>query len=131
MCVGPFLASCCCSGLLVYHPSSVGKDFEIVKIIRICHYLGGKLFVVLCRNPTSLAFVLVMYALRFDCCSAGDQAVGREAHDIDKIKLAGNFAIEKVHLLYGDLLIRTLTGHENLVVTTQTLRFRGLHKRTS
>lgn len=69
--------------------------------------------------------------MRFDCCSAGDQAVRKEAHDVDKIKLAGNFAIEKVHLLYGDLLIRTLTGHENLVVTTQTLRFEGLHKHTS
>jgi len=42
-------------------------------------------------------------------CSAGAQAVGRETRDVDKIKLAGNFTIEKVHS-GGALLIATPKG---------------------
>ena len=36
-----------------------------------------------------------MYCV-WNFCSAGDQAVVREARDVDKIKLAGNFTVKKV-----------------------------------
>ena len=48
-----------------------------------------------------------MYALCLIFCSAGDQAVSREARDIDKIKLAGNFTIEKVHLFWNPVNLNT------------------------
>ena len=38
-----------------------------------------------------------MYCV-WNFCSAGDQAAVRNALDVDKIKLAGNFTIKKVHL---------------------------------